>query len=318
MTDPKKPRSKPSLRSPKAKATFTKKKTRAKTSDIYERFLNRVHKIENDSAQDSAIAAPSIPNEDDGFDLDFTFPDDNPQTENPQGDANQDIDPDFLANDDYNDIALEDSQNDDLPAATPIADQTADDQSENRDNSEDNENFTNDAVIAATTEANTEEALPVTKTPVQKKPTTKLKTKPEPSRLKTLVVGVICGLVISGSAIAILNSLGVIRLQTQNLQAKEADISAPKAASLPENNVKTPENKTNATANPKPATENVPNTANLEANVTAKANAEKRPQDEPKQTPKPAPTEPTPSQDANLSYQDFAEEAGTTLYRDSN
>lgn len=320
MTDSKKSRNKPSLRG--SQVSFTKKKVSTKTSDIYERFLSRVQQIDNnDTAKDSNKNADNADRTDDDgldFDLNFTLP-----TESRANDAqasfapdNEGIEPDFLVVENTAVESLE-SVNDpeitshDLsatPMATIIAQTMADEEAQggNHDNNQDDDQSSESEV--------TETAVPLA--PLTKNVTPK-KQKAEPSKMKTLVVGVICGLVISGSAIAILNSLGVISLQSPNSPADQevnADLNSQVSA--------TTENSPNSNAKvqsvPKIVAENQPkseNTANAAAKAEAKPNTESEVTPPPKSATK---SEPSGQQDSNLSYQDFAEEAGTTLYRDSN
>lgn len=283
MTDSKKSRSKPSLRG--SQASFTKKKVSTKTSDIYERFLSRVQQIDGADS-----LPPTVPKADDDgldFDLDFTLPAE-PATEKTQSADNDVIEPDFAVND--NIAAVVDEEFESSPLITPELTPDEPSADENRENE------------------NTENAAPLPKTTAPKKPITTPKS--EPSRLKTLVVGVICGLVISGSLIAILNSLGVISLQTQHQQALIENPVAneppkPIAAPATQDNAAKIMPEVNTEAQPSAAektTENAPNTA-------TKTKQDSKAATEP---------EPRPSQNSNLSYQDFAEEAQTTLYRETN
>ncbi|WP_169391678.1 MULTISPECIES: hypothetical protein [Psychrobacter] len=286
MTDSKSP--KPSFRA--SHATFTKKQLSTKTSDIYERFLNRVQKIENDPAKDNKDHGALDSNqpsraEDDGldFDLDFTLPANltktaaNPNTDNDAGFSSVIED---LTDDD--DLGY-DLDNAPLKAPTEPKIKAAD-----HDEADDD------------LEQKKASSAKATKTLKQKKANLDA----APSRAKTLAVGIICGLVISGSVIAILNSLGIIAL-TPEPAAKTAD-------TLPNH--------------PKPAVEPQSQSGDLEkgsADLKNTATDPITPPTEPKPnaaTTKPAPTDQQNRQlkNSNLSYQDFAEEAGTTIYRETN
>lgn len=287
MTDSKSP--KPSFRA--SHATFTKKQLSTKTIDIYERFLNRVQKIENDPAKDNKDHGALDSNqpsraEDDGldFDLDFTLPADLTKTA-----ANSNTDDAGFSS------VIEDPTDDDdlghdlsdAPLKAPTEPKIkAADHDEAEDDLEQKKASSAKAIKTLKPKANLHVA---------------------PSRAKTLAVGIICGLVISGSVIAILNSLGIIAL-TPEPAAKTADtlpappVVEPKSQSgdLEKGSA---DLKNTATDPITPPTEPKPTEPKPNASTT-----------------KPAPTDQQNRQlkNSQLSYQDFAEEAGTTIYRETN
>jgi len=280
MTDSKSP--KPSFRA--SHATFTKKQLSTKTSDIYERFLNRVQKTENDPAKDNKDNGALDSNqpsraEDDGldFDLDFTLPADltktaaNPNTDNDAGFSSVIEDP--TDDDDLGDAPLKAPTEPKIKAA-------------DHDEAEDD------------LEQKKASSAKATKTLKQKKANLDA----APSRAKTLAVGIICGLVISGSVIAILNSLGIIAL-TPEPAAKTADTLPAPPAVEPKSQ----------SGDLKKGSTDLKNTATdpITPPTEPKTNAA---------TTKPAPTDQQNRQlkNSQLSYQDFAEEAGTTIYRETN
>lgn len=283
MTDSKSP--KPSFRA--SHATFTKKQLSTKTSDIYERFLNRVQQIENDPAKDNKDNGALDSNqpsraEDDGldFDLDFTLPADltktaaNPNTDNDAG---------------FSSVIKDPTDDDDLGDA-PLKAPT-----EPKIKSADNDEADDDLEQKKASSAKATKTLT---------PKANLHVAP---RAKTLAVGIICGLVISGSVIAILNSLGIIAL-TPEPAAKTADTLPVPPAVEPKSqsgDLKkgSTDLKNTATDPITPPTESKPTEPKPNASTT-----------------KPAPTDQQNRQlkNSQLSYQDFAEEAGTTIYRETN
>lgn len=334
MTDSKKTRSKPSLRG--SQASFSKKKVNTKTSDIYERFLNRVQQIEAPAKNPSTTKAPSAVDDGLDFDLNFTLPaQSNPSeaqasTKSTNSD-NDFIEPDFAVNDNITAERLDDRKDSDKELLTgktdapaePVVTQTSE---ENHEIGSDNgylaetHNYDGDNYKSYDNDENK------TTNPADQKGAQKIQlatAKAEPSRLKTLVVGVICGLVISGSAIAILNSLGVISLQPQNQQAtaaaepaKAESVAATKDSSAETADTAKDSAQTRAEAQPAPPK---PDEKVIKDKSSA-AQADSKPAETAQnQHPNPAQKpQPSPRQNDDLSYQDFAEEAGTTLYRDTN
>ncbi len=288
MTDSKSP--KPSFRA--SHATFTKKQLSTKTSDIYERFLNRVQQIENDPAKDNKDNGALDSNqpsraEDDGldFDLDFTLPADLTKTA-----ANPNTDNDAGFSTGFSSLIKDPTDDDDL--GYDLADAPLKAPTEPKIKSADHDEADDDL------EQKKASSAKATKTLKQKKANLHV----APSRAKTLAVGIICGLVISGSVIAILNSLGIIAL-TPEPAAKTADTLPAPPAVEPQNQSgdlkkDSTDLKNTATDPITPPTESKPNAA----------------------TKKPAPTDQQNRQlkNSQLSYQDFAEEAGTTIYRETN
>lgn|GEM_PF-3745995 len=289
MTDSKSP--KPRFRA--SHATFTKKQLSTKTSDIYERFLNRVQQIENDPAKnnkdnkDHGALDSNQPSraEDDGldFDLDFTLPADLTKT---AANSNTDNDAGFSS-------VIEDPTDDD-DLGYDLGDAPLKAPTEPKIKAADHDEAEDDLEQKKVSSAK------ATKTLKQKKANLHV----APSRAKTLAVGIICGLVISGSVIAILNSLGIIAL-TPEPAAKTAD-------TLPNH--------------PKPAVEPQSQSGDLKKGSADLKNTATDPITPPTEskpiaaTTKPAPTDQQNRQlkNSQLSYQDFAEEAGTTIYRETN
>lgn len=303
-----------------ASASNTQPNKAGRTSDIYERFLNRVQQIDNEIDEDLTKTSSYEPLSEEELLLFADFKQDY--------DNNNDL---FLAaaspDDDGEEIATEesfsftyDSDNDDTEAgvvstADTIITNSSED--ENRNLAE-VETETND--IASDTNIDNSTAKKGTKS----KKSDAVRGKPV-SSVKLLIAGVVCGLLLSAAIVVALNSTGIWSSSTDNLEANSStsdmpavveNTAQPGADSTVETKLST-EPAVAAPTTENAATNNENNDIVLPEPVitpTVTKPAAATPESPTAQQPSVPPKNNT---DAGITEEDFREEAKNTLYRET-
>lgn len=286
-------------------ATYTRHdRIKRRTSDIYERFLDRVQQIEEDAARSDMSDKPSSyePLSDEELRLFTDFEQYDDDEKDSTAISSQHIEATKVSQ-----AALDITNDDRNDTAAVIIDGLESDA----------DNIKVDNLPHELTDHNAIDKKAAKKAAKVKK-SGAVRGK-QVSNVKILIVGVICGLLLSAAMVVILNSTGVLAALTDRLSATSN--GAAKSTSAPKDNTASPEPATNQ--NPVVAVQVVDNTnINDEKTMTTESVA---PTTEPSKNSNPHPQQAATPPNANssndadldITYEDFRKEAQSTLYRES-
>ncbi|ALF58830.1 hypothetical protein [Psychrobacter urativorans] len=268
----------------------TKLSKSKRTSDIYERFLSRVQQL------DSEVSETDV---DDGFSKESLY--------EPLSEAELGLFADFSdSNDNEPHLAVPQYEHDDIKEHLNTDERLDNEESKSANNADSINNSQNADIaiehIDETTHSDVSVHHQLTKN-IEKSKTSGAVRGRQVSSVKLLIIGVVCGLLLSASMVFLLNKTGLLTALTDNSVLDSSETITPSAkVNVPATPASIPQPTAITTAD-------APQTSPESNTVTAQqTSANKATTTQPNSDAIP---------EADITYEDFREEAQNTLYRET-